>query len=84
MSTNIAYAFVLPVIGLLLLLIVGPAIRNKMLKHEQKEKGINPSKHHSPLTYASEDHLYRTTVYSSAGGNYKLLGDIGKMIDTDE
>ena len=82
MSTNIAYAFVLPVIGLLLLLIVGPAIRNKMLKHEQKEKGINPS--NTLTTYASEDILYRTTVYSSAGGNYEPLGDIGKMIDTDE
>ncbi len=83
MSTNIAAVLLFPAIGLLIL-ILGPAIRNKILKHEQKEKGINPSKHHSPLTYASEDPLYRTTFYSSAGGNYKPLGDIAKMIDTDE
>ena len=82
MVNNFAISLILPVIGLLIL-ILGPAIRNKM-KHEQNEKGINPSKHHSPITYSSEDHLYRTTVYSSAGGNYKPLGDIGKMIDTDE
>ena len=83
MSTNIAYAFVLPVIGLLLL-IVGPAIRNKMLTHEQKEKGINPSKHHSPLTYASQDKNYLVTGYSQYLGDNKPLGDIGKMIDPDE
>ncbi len=80
---NIAAVFLFPAIGLLIL-ILGPAIRNKILKHGQKEKGINPSKHHSPLTYASEDLLYRATFYSSAGGNYKPLGDIAKMIDTDE
>ena len=83
MSMKIAAVLLFPVIGLLIL-ILGPAIRNKILKYEQKEKGINPSKHHSPLTYASEDPLYRTTFYSSAGGNYKPLGDIAKMIDTDE
>ncbi len=80
---KIAAVLLFPAIGLLIL-ILGPRIRNKILKHEQKEKGINPSKHHSPLTYASEDPLYRTTFYSSAGGNYKPLGDIAKMIDTDE
>ncbi len=80
---KIAAVLLFPAIGLLIL-ILGPAIRNKILKHEHKEKGINPSKHHSPLTYASEDPLYRTTFYSSAGGNYKPLGDIAKMIDTDE
>ena len=80
---KIAAVLLFPAIGLLIL-ILGPAIRNKILKHEHKEKGINPSKHHSPLTYASEDLLYRTTFYSTAGGNYKPLGDIGKMIDTDE
>ncbi len=81
MWTKIAYALVLPVIGLLIL-IFGPAIRNKILKHEHKKKGINPS--NTLTTYASEDILYRTTVYSSAGGNYEPLGDIGKMIDPDE
>ncbi len=80
---KIAAVLLFPAIGLLIL-VVGPAIRNKILKHRQKEKGINPSKHHSPLKYASEDPLYRTTFYSSAGGKYKPLGDIGKMIDTDE
>jgi len=81
MPMKIAAVLLFPAIGLLIL-ILGPAIRNKMLKHEHKKKGINPS--NTLTTYASEDILYRTTVYSSAGGNYKPLGDIGKMIDPDE
>ena len=56
---NIAYAFVLPVIGLLLL-IFGPAIHNKILKREHKERRINPS--NTLTTYASEDILYRTII----------------------
>lgn len=78
---NIAAVFLFPAIGLLIL-ILGPAIRNKILKHEHKERRINPSD--TLTTYASKDILYRATVYSSAGGNYKPLGDIAKMIDTDE
>ena len=82
MVNNFAISLILPAIGLLIL-ILGPAIRNKM-KHEQNEKVFDPSKYHSLLEFARNDSHYRTTFYSSAGGNSKPLGDIAKMIDTDE
>lgn len=78
---NIAYAFVLPAIGLLILF-VGPAIRDKISRHGQKERGINPS--NSLLSYAREDQFYRATVYSQAWGSPRPLGNIAKMIDKDE
>jgi len=74
---------VLPVIALLILM-VGPEIRNKILKQEHKEKGVNPLKHHSPLTYAGEDHLYCITVYFSIYGYYEPLGNIGAWINVDK
>lgn len=56
---KIAAVFLFPAIGLLIL-ILGPAIRNKILKHEPKERRINPSD--TLTTYASEDILYRTII----------------------
>jgi len=55
-----------------------------MLKNEQKEKGFDPSKYHSLLEFARNDSHYRITAYSAAMPNVEPLGDIGKMIDTDE
>ena len=82
MVNNFAISLILPAIGLLIL-ILGPTIRNKM-KHKQNEKGFNPSKYHSLLEFARDDSHYRITAYSSAMPNVEPLGDIGKMIDTDE
>ena len=82
MANNFAISLILPVIGLLIL-ILGPAIRNKM-KHEQKEKVFDPSKYHSLLEFSRNDSHYRITAYSAAMPNVEPLGDIGKMIDTDE
>lgn len=59
---KIAAVFLFPAIGLLIL-ILGPAIRNKILKHGQKEKGINPSD--TLTTYASKDILYRTVIQAN-------------------
>lgn len=56
---KIAAVLLFPVIGLLIL-ILGPTIRNKILKNEHKEIGINPSD--TLTTYASEDILYRTII----------------------
>ena len=82
MLANIVNMMVLPVIALLILM-VGPEIRNKILNHEQKKKGTNPYRHNAPLAYADEDNLYRTTVYSSYWGGHKPIGNIRKMIDSD-
>ena len=78
---NVAYAFVLPAIGMLILFL-GPAIRDKILKLGQKESGVNPSD--SLLTYAKDDHLYRAAFYSQAWRSNKPLGNVAKMIETDE
>ena len=59
---KIAAVFLFPAIGLLIL-ILGPAIRNKILKHEHKERGINPSD--TLTTYASKDILYRTVIQAN-------------------
>ena len=56
---KIAAVLLFPVIGLLIL-ILGPTIRNKTLKNEHKERGIDPSD--TLTTYASEDILYRTII----------------------
>jgi hypothetical protein len=80
MLANIAKVLLMPVLALLIL-ILGPEIRNKILKHEQKGKGLNPLRNHSPLTYAGEDHLYCITVYFSLYGYYEPLGDIRSMIN---
>ena len=78
----IVRALVLPVLALLIL-ILGPEIRNRILKHEQKGKGVNPSRYHSPLTYAGEDNLYCITVYFSLYGYYEPLGNIRSWINVD-
>ena len=82
MVNNFAISLILPVIGLFIL-ILGPAIRNKM-KHKQKEKGFDPSMHHSLLEFARNDSHYRVTAYSAAMPGVEPLGDVAKMIDTDE
>ena len=82
MSANITSVLVMPVIGLLILL-VGPAVRNKVLKHERSGKGLNPSRYHSPLTYAGEDNLYCITVYFSLYGYYEPLDNIRSWINVD-
>ena len=56
---KIAAVFLFPAIGLLIL-IFGPAIRDKMFKRENKERRINPS--NTLTTYASEDIIYRTII----------------------
>ena len=78
-----ALAFlILPAIGLLIL-IIGPTIRLKTLKHGQKEKGVNPSKRHAPLAYSSQDKHYLVTTYSQYAGDYEPLGDTAKLKDND-
>jgi hypothetical protein len=54
------------------------------MKHEQKEKVFDPSEYHSLLEFSRNDSHYRITAYSAAMPNVEPLGDIGKMIDTDE